>query len=147
MVPWCTVRCVVGGAVSAQSAIQQGRVAAESIMADACTITRVTGEPGPVDTETGLPTPAPTTQVYAGKCRVQTYEPQESTPDSGGHTYSVQRYAVHVPVGTNAAVDDIVTITTSAMDPDLVGRHYIVTALLHKTFATAQRLAVDEIVR
>ena len=133
--------------MSAQSAILQGRAAAESIMVDSCTITRTTGPPGPMDPETGLPTPAPTTQVYAGKCRVQTYEPQESTPDSGGHTYSVQRYAIHVPVGTNAAVDDDIEITAAAMDPDLVGRHYVVTALLHKTFATAHRLAVDEIVR
>lgn len=133
--------------MSAQYAVQEGRAAAEALMVDACTIVRVAGEPGPMDPDTGLPTPAPTTQIYAGRCRVQTYEPQESTPDSGGHTYSVQRYAVHVPVGTNAAVDDIVTITAAAMDPDLAGRHYIVTALLHKTFATAHRLAVDEIVR
>jgi hypothetical protein len=138
---------VVGVAVTAQSAILQGRAAAEAIMQDMCTITRVTGEPGQIDPDTGEREPAPTTTVYAGKCRVQTYEPQESTPDSGAHTYTVQRYAIHVPVGTSAQVDDDITVTASVMDPDLVGRKYVVTALLHKTFATANRLAVEEIVR
>lgn len=133
--------------MSAESAVLQGRAAAEAIMRDSCTITRVTGEPGPINEETGEREPAPTTTVYSGKCRVQTYEPQESTPDSGAHTYTVQRYAIHVPVGTPAQVDDDITITASVMDPDLVGRRYVVTALLHKSFATANRLAVEEIVR
>jgi hypothetical protein len=133
--------------VSAQSAVIQGRAAAEAIMVDACSIVRVTGEPGPLNPATGERDPAPTATVYAGKCRVQTYEAHESTPDSGDHVYSVQRYAVHVPVGTNAQVDDQITITSAVMDPDLAGREYLVVALLHKSLATANRLAVDEIVR
>lgn len=116
-------------------------------MVDTCTITRVTGEPGPVDPDTGERTPAPTTTVYTGKCRVQTYEAHESTPDSGAHVYTVQRYAVHVPSGTDARVDDTVTVTASVLDPNLVGRSYHVVALLHKSLATAHRMAVDEITR
>lgn len=139
---------VRGGAlVSAESAVIQGRAAAEALMVDACTITRVTGPPGELDPDTGIRDPAPTATVYSGKCRVQTYEPQESTPDSGAHAYTVQRYAIHVPVGANAQVDDDITVTAAVMDPGLVGRRYVVTALLHKTFATANRLAVEEIVR
>jgi hypothetical protein len=133
--------------VSALSAIVQGRAAAEAIMLDVCVIERVTGEPGPVDPDTGERTAAATTTIYTGKCRVQTYEAHEQTPDSGAHVYSVQRYAVHVPVGTDARVDDTVTVTSSVMDPHLAGRHYTVVALLHKSLATANRLAVDEIVR
>jgi hypothetical protein len=137
----------VVGAVTAQSAVVQGRAAAEAIMVDACVIERVTGEPGPLNPATGLRDPAPTTTVYTGKCRVQTYEAHESTPDSGDHVWTVQRYSVHVPVGTDARIDDQITITTASMDPHLVGREYTVVALLHKSLATANRLAVDEIVR
>jgi hypothetical protein len=133
--------------MSARSATVRGRRRAEALMIDRCTIERVTGEPGSLDPETGVRDPAPSTTVYSDKCRVQTYEAHESTPDSGDHVWTVQRYAIHVPVGTDARVDDTVTITASPLDPDLVGRKYTVVALLHKTFATANRLAVDEIVR
>lgn len=134
-------------AVSAESAVLQGRAAAEALMVDACTITRVTGPAGPMDPDTGVSTAPPTSTPYSGKCRVQTYEAHESTPDSGDHVFTVQRYAIHVPVGADAKVDDRVRITACRMDPDLVGREYTVVALLHKTFATANRLAVDEILR
>lgn len=134
------------GAVSAQSAILQGRAAAEQLMVDACSITRVTGAPGPIDPDTGQRTPAPTETVYTGKCRVQTYEAHEATPDSGEHVYTLQRYFIHLPVAATVDVDDQITVTAAVMDPNLVGRSYRVVALLHKTYATANRVAVDEIV-
>lgn len=133
--------------MSAESAVIQGRAAAEALMVDACTIARVTGPAGPIDPDTGVKAPPPTATVYSGRCRVQTYEAHESTPDTGAHVYTVQRYAIHIPVGSDVQVDDQATITASALDPDLVSRSYRVVALLHKTHATAQRLAVDEIVR
>lgn len=116
-------------------------------MVDACAITRVTGQPGPLNPDTGVRDPAPVATVYAGKCRVQTYEAHESTPDSGEHVYTVQRYAIHLPVTADVKVDDQITVTASVLDPVLVGRSYRVVGLLHKTFATANRVAVDEIVR
>jgi hypothetical protein len=131
--------------VSAKSAVLQGRAAAEAIMLDACTIARQTGQPGPVDPVTGIRPPAPTATVYAGKCRVQSFEAYESTPDSGDHVYTVQRYSVHLPVTVNVAVDDQITMTSAQSDSNLVGRSYRVVALLHKTFATANRVAVSEI--
>lgn len=138
---------VVGFAVSAESAVLQGRAAAEALMVDTCTVVRVTGGAGALDPETGTKTAGSTATVYSGKCRVQTYEAHESTPDSGGHVYTVQRYAIHIPVGTAIKVDDQITVTAAVLDPDLVGRDYRVVGLLHKSHATAQRLAVDEIVR
>lgn len=116
-------------------------------MVDACQVVRVTGQPGAtVDEETGLRTPAPTATVYTGKCKVQTYEAHESTPDSGDHVFTVQRYYVHLPADTDVRVDDQIAITASVLDAGLVGRSYRVVALLHKSFATANRVAVDEIV-
>ena len=115
-------------------------------MLDSCKITRVAGEPGPVDPDTGLREPAPTLTVYEGRCKVQTYEAHESTPEVGDHVYTVQRYYVHIPVtAPPVEVDDIVTITAAVADPALAGRRYRVAGLLHKTAATARRLLVDEV--
>lgn len=132
--------------MSAESAVLQGRAAAEALMLDTCSIVRTTGPAGPIDPDTGLPTPAPTAQVYAGKCRVQTYEAHESTPDSGDHVFTVQRYYIHLPVAADVRRDDQITITAAVLDPALVGRSYRVVGLLHKTYATANRVIVDEIV-
>jgi hypothetical protein len=120
------------------------RAEAESLMVDACTV----GRPGdPVtDPNTGVVT-APLTPLYAGKAKVQTWQAQESNPEAGGATFTVQRYAVHVPVGSfSPEVGDVVTITAAALDANLVGRKYRVVALLHKSMATAYRLGVEEMV-
>lgn len=120
---------------------------AESMMLDACTI----GRPGkPVtDPDTGIVT-TPETLVYGtpaapAPCKVQTWDPVESTREVGEAVKTVQRYAVHIPVASYAPkTGDIVTLTRAAIDPNLVGRRYRVTKLLHKTMATAYRLGVEE---
>lgn len=125
-----------------RSVTQAGRIAAESLMADTCIIERP-GDPE-LDRLTGDLEPAPTV-VYIGKCRVQTWQPQESTPEVAGHTATVQRYAVHVPVGSYAPeIGDVVLIDVAGLDPYLAGRRFRVVALLHKTAATAYRLAVSD---
>lgn len=120
--------------------VMAGRRLAESRMVDTCEVSRPTGVP---DFETGLPSLLP---VWGGRCRVQTYEPQESNPEAGGANYTVQRYSVHLPVGAyRPEIGDVVTITDSQHDPYLVGRVFRVVALLHKTAATAYRLSVEEV--
>lgn len=130
----------------ALAALGRGRRQAEALMADSCVIRRVTGEPGPLDPTTGEREPAETTEVYSGRCKVQTYEPHESKPQAGEHVWTVQRYFVHVPVGEGPImVDDRVEVTASEVAPQLPGRTYRVAGLHHKSMATAQRLLVDEV--
>jgi len=119
------------------------RAQAESRMYDTCRIA-----------DLGVPETAPDGSVevvgevvYSGKCEVSTYEPYERTPEAGGATSTVQRYKVKVPVGSLAPeVGQVVEITASRFDPNLVGRQYRVKGLLHKSAATAYRLLVDEYV-
>lgn len=114
-------------------------------MIDSCVITRVTGE-GVYDPETGTRGPAPTVMVYDGKCKLQTYEPHESAVESGDHVYTQQRYHLHLPIGAGpVAVDDTTELTASVADAQIVGRAYRIAGTHHKTFATAQRILVDEI--
>lgn len=136
-------------------ALSMGRTVAVELMVDACTVGRPNGTPV-TDPDTGEVT-APLAPVYPdpewpdehpwkhGPCKVQTYEAQESNPEAGGATFTVQRYAVHVPVGSFAPqTGDVVEITATEFDPNLVGRKYRVVALLHKSMATAYRLGVEE---
>lgn len=123
--------------------ITRGRRMAERLMLDTVTVSRpdVSVAPDPL---TGQPV---LTAIYAGVGKVQTYEAQESTPESGGHVFTQQRYRVDIPVGScSPAVGDVVSITTATLDANLAGRKYRVVALLHKTAATAYRLGVEEVV-
>jgi len=130
--------------VSAADAVLAGRREAEALMLDECTVTR----PGsPVtDPETGDVTPS-STPVYSGPCKVQQTISQASNPSAGGHQFTVQDSRVDFPVSAGPlAVSDSVTITASALDPQLVGRVFRVDELFHKSFATAQRTRVSEVV-
>lgn len=136
---------------SIREALPGLRRQAESMMLDTCTVETV----GPVVTDplTGIDTATRTT-LYGpnvgprkGMCRVTTYEPYERNPEAGGATFTIQRYAIHLPVGAfRPAIGQVITITTAALDPNLAGREFRVVALLHKTLATAYRLSVEEVV-
>lgn len=130
--------------MSAAEAALRGRREAESLMLDACTVHR----PGaPVtDPDTGVVAPA-LTLVYAGPCKVQQTISQASNPTAGGHSFTVHDSRVDFPVSAGPfAVDDVVTMTASALDTQLVGRTFRVSELFHKSYATAQRVKVSEVV-
>lgn len=130
--------------MSAEAAVLAGRREAEALMLDSCTV----GRPGaPVtDPETGVVSPS-TVPVYAGPCKVQQTISQGSTPTAGGHQFTVQDSRADFPVSAGPfAVDDVVTVTAAVLDPQLVGRVFRVVELFHKSFATAQRCRVEEVV-
>lgn len=114
---------------------------AESLMVDTCTITRGGGGEWVVDPETGYEVPDEGAQVYAGKCKVQTYEAFESKRDVGAQTVVQQRYTIHVPVGSGPfEVGDVVTVAARVY-PE---RKFRVAGTHEKSLQTAQRLLVDE---
>lgn len=113
-------------------------------MVDTCEV-RSPATFGALDPDTGLRVETPGAVVYSGHCKVQTFEAHEAGPDSGDHVFSVQRSKLHLPTTAEVAVDCIATITASALDPNLVGRRFRIGAFLHKTYATANRVQVDEV--
>lgn len=124
---------------------------AESLMLDDCVIRRPSGETT-IDPDTGLPTTTWTT-IYGGtgeheqdRCKVQSEAVVTLNPTSGDHTYTVDRWMVHLPVSAaGIKVGDEITITASALDPANVGRKFHVSGLFRKSMATAQRLPVEEV--
>lgn len=134
------------------AALFEGRALAESLMVDTCTVQAITGVT--TDPLTGVDVPAyalvygPTIAPYFGKCKFQSSEIQEATPEAGGATFTVLRSRADFPVGSFLPVkDQIVTCVTSALDPLLPGRQFrILAPQAGKSQATAYRLAVEAVV-
>lgn len=127
----------------ARLALVEGRRDAESLMVDTCRVER----PGKAVPDGRGGTTRPMTLLYEGKCKAQR-PPQsfETTPEAGGHEFSVQSAQIHLPVGAvDARVNDVITVTTSVHDPHLAGRTFRVSSPPAKSFASADRLGVVEI--
>jgi len=128
--------------MGAAEAIRKGRAAAARYMAQIGTTVSITRDTGALDPETFDPVRS---EVYAGPGRVQTYEAQERDVEVGGGQATIQRYAVHVPVGAYVPKpNDLVTVTANPPDPNLVGREYVVRGPLNKSATTTYRLPVDD---
>lgn len=129
--------------MSAVSAINRGRVAAERLMVDTVTVQHRTGEV--TDGELGTVTPTYAT-VYSGKAKVQRAAPSAAPTDVGEASLLVGQLEVHLPIAvTGVVADDRITVTASVLDSALVGKTYKVRGVLEKSFATARRLAVIEV--
>ena len=123
--------------MTAATAAERGRLAAQRLMVDTCTVTR----PGAatVNETTGVVTRA-TTTVYTGACRVKP-DAAPSETQSGEREVVVRRFIVSIPTSeTGVEVDDVVTVTASKLDPALVGRALTVGGIVTGSHVTARRL-------
>lgn len=130
--------------MSRESLLVRARAAAVRGMTDTCTITREAD--GAVDENTGRV--AVTTQaIYTGVCRVQSQRAQSRAEDVGEDYKLLLPLEVQLPITvTGMLVGDIITITASVNDADLVGRKLRVRDPMHKTDASARRPRVEEVV-
>lgn len=123
--------------------LASGRRAIERLMVDECVIRRDGGTS--YDPDTGYPTEN-SSEVYAGKCRVQQQTASAGARDVGEAAVLLLRLEVQVPMSVvGVQADDVVEVTASQHDPDLVGRRFRVRDLFHKTHATSRRLGVEEV--
>lgn len=114
---------------------------AESLMRSTVVVTRVAGA---VDELTGE---VARVEVYRGKAKLQNQNQYESKPQSGGHTYVVQRSLVHFPVGSFQMENgDLCEFLTSPA-PFIAGQWYRLTGEApYRDFETAYRVYADQIV-
>jgi hypothetical protein len=121
--------------------LRRGRAKAEEQMVDTCTITRGDGTTV-TDPDSGEVTEV-STEVYAGKCKVQSSNSSTSSPDAGGHTFTVVARQVHIPANAADVRDgDVVTITASVLNSFTVGKQYRVDGFTPDTYDTAARMPV-----
>lgn len=118
--------------MSARTAVLAGRRAAEALMVDHATITRPTVTTGPDGLDTMTETP-----VWAGPCKVQTYEAHETAANAAGALVTIQRYSIHLPHHVDAVrVGDLIRVTGYLSV-------FRVTGLFDKTHVTSRRFQVD----
>jgi hypothetical protein len=129
--------------MSAESVTLAGRTAAEALMVDTCVISRSSGS-GTFNETTGAYSGS-STEVYAGKCRVKPRDNADRVVQYGQEAVSFWPFIVSVPMSvTTVALDDVVTITDSALDPALFGLSLRVREVLSGTHLTARRLSCEE---
>lgn len=125
--------------MSARAAIMQGRRMAERLMVDSWVIYKL--DMNDVDPLTGE---AVRVTVYEGKAKLTSYEGYEQTPEVVGHTATVQRLSLHLPVTSYRPQVGHVAVCVDSLDPNLIGTEYRMTQdAPFKTFATAYRVFVD----
>lgn len=123
-------------------ALLRGRQRAEELMVDTCTIKHRTSET--TDPDTGVVTPTYTT-VYSGKCRLKLPTAVARPADVGQAQVFTQHPTLSLPATTTGVqIDDLVTMTASALMPALVGRQFHVRGLPGSTHMTAARFEVME---
>lgn len=118
--------------MSARTAVIAGRKAAEALMIDRATVTRPTVTTGPdgLDHVTEMP-------VWAGPCKVQTYEAHETAANAAGALVTLQRYSIHLPHHVDAVrVGDLIRVAGYLSV-------FRVTGLFDKTHVTSRRFQVD----
>lgn len=130
--------------MTAAGPLARGRRRAEALLVDA-------GElrgPGArvLDEDSGQYVTTPGPLKYAGKAKIQTSDTIGNDAEAGDRLVMQTRFRVDLPMSAPAAaVDDIFTVTSSAHDPELVGCRFRVASLVHKSYMTARRLAVEEV--
>ena len=125
--------------MSARAAIMQGRRMAERLMVDSWVVYKL--DMDDVDPLTGE---AVRVTVYEGKAKLTSYEGYEQTPEVVGHTATVQRLSLHLPVTSYRPQVGHVAVCVDSLDPNLVGTEYRMTQdAPFKTFATSYRVFVD----
>lgn len=117
----------------------RGRAAAESQMTDACIISR----PGEPFTDPDGIVVTPLVEVYSGKCKVQTTVAQAKSPVAGGHVFTVENLQLHLPVSTSLNTGDTAIITSSLLDPTLIGLTFRLVELARGSQRTAARWNVE----
>lgn len=125
------------------------RAMAESLMVDTVTVSYVDPDAEPVQNpETGSTEPV-YAQRFTSKCKIQTRNLQARAEEVGGRTATTVSVELHLPIGAPAVeVGDVCEVTAvgSLSDIQLLGRKFKVVAPVAKTFATARRLEVTEVV-
>lgn len=128
----------------------RARTAAELLMEDTCAITR---DPqfvadSTLDTATGSLTTGPTSTIYAGACTVTPVTRQQAETDEGGAPLLRLDYRASIPVDApEVAVGDVLTVTASVRDAQLVGQRFVVRATPVSTNAYQRPLLVELTVR
>ena len=129
------------------AALPDMRRQAESLMLDRGTMRRANGGTTQ-DPDSGTTVPT-YDDLFTSNAKIQTRNLQARESEVGGRTSTSVRVELHLPVSAPAVeTGDVweVTRVNALSDVQLLGRKFRVIAPVGKSFATARRLEVEEIV-
>lgn len=112
-------------------------------MLDACTITAEAGGQVYDSASDAYVTPAGALR-YSGRCKVKPRDNVDREVEAGAATVSLWPYVVSVPMSALDVQDgDVLTVTSSALDPSLAGTVLRVRAVAEGSYITARRLGCE----
>lgn len=126
--------------------IRIGQRMAESLMSDTVRVTRVDPDAEPTYDEWGnILEPEPVT-VYEGKGKFQHSDPYPSQPDAAESRWVTGIRQLHLPYGTDAVRSGDVAECVASQNTRLVGLKVRLRIDGDKTWTTAVRFNVEEVV-
>lgn len=129
--------------MSRETVLARAQAFAIAGMVDTCLVRRLTGSTAGTDDGRIVPTYS---TIYAGKCRVRLRVPRAQPQTVGQAEVFVARLELHIPTTvTGVASDDLVTVTASLHDQDLLGRVWHIRELSHETYLSARRFSMIEV--
>lgn len=133
--------------VAIQEAVTRGQQHAESLMLDQVRVTRADPDAEPTWDEDGNVLDPPPLVVYEGRGKFQHSDPYPSTPDAGDARWTTGVRQVHFPIGTTSVQSGDVVECVESRNERLVGLKVRVRIDGDKTWTTAVRFNVVEVVQ
>lgn len=128
-----------------EAVLERGRIAAESLMVDSCTI-RHPSTRGSFNESTGQYPSTAGALIYQGKCKRVAAGTMPTTAASGDRDVTQVRSEVRIPVASeHVPVGAIVTLDACPNDPSSVGTKLRVTGHVDRTWPKDVRLNVTEV--
>jgi hypothetical protein len=107
------------------------------------TVTRPSEESS-FDANTGEETPDAPSTIYEGPCQIRTSDLQGSDVQAGEEEVQLRAARMKLLVDTSVRKGDVVTVTASSNDADLVGRVFDVTDVFLDDWQIARVVLLEE---
>lgn len=101
---------------------------------------------GSLNPTTGVWTPNAPTVIYSGRALVRSFTWQGTSVEFGEEPVRLQRVRAKFPFDTVVDVSNIVTVTSSSYDAELVGRRYRVTDVFQDGWQICRVVIAEEVV-
>lgn len=115
-----------------------------ALFRDECTIVRTSGEPT-YDPDTNTYTPGATTTVYTGDCLIRGTTWQGFDVSVGETEIRSRMVRGWLPKDTAVEVNDVLTVTASAHDADMVGREMRITDVPKDGWQIVRKVFLEEL--
>lgn len=131
--------------MSIDTAIERFRRRQASLFRDECIVTRASEDEPTLNEGTGELEEAVPTTIYEGPCLVRSYSWEGSDTQVGEKEVRFQGARAKLPINTAIEKDDVLTVTASTHDANLVGHEFRVTDVFHDGWQIVRQVILEEV--